>query len=89
MTDSHEVHRSALPIPDLAYTGTWRIERTNGVWRKVGFLLAVPQTATHGQTTLTIRQVLGIMEIDGFSLRAVADRESDALNNFLKGSDVE
>src|SRR6478609_318910 len=29
MTDSHEVHRSALPIPDLAYTGTVTYDATD------------------------------------------------------------
>ena len=71
------------------HQGTAKIERTYGVWRKVGFLLQVPLTATRGSTNFSIRQVGGVIEVDGFTLRAVTDRQSDALNNFLKGSDVE
>ena len=74
---------------DLTYTGTAKIERTYGVWRKVGFLLQVPPAASRGSATFSIRLVGGVVEIDGYSIRAVADRQSDALNNFLKGSDVE
>lgn len=35
------------------------------------------------------RMGCGIIEIDGFSVRAVSDHDSDALNNFLKGTESE
>lgn len=92
MTMAPHIHMSLFDekfTKDLTYTGTAKIERTYGVWRKVGFLLQVPPAASRGSATFSIRLVGGVVEIDGYSIRAVADRQSDALNNFLKGSDVE
>lgn len=71
------------------YTGTARIDRTYGVWRRIGYLLQTPPHTQKGSLTFTMRTMLGIAEIDGLEIRAVSDRQSDALNNFLKGSDVE
>lgn len=74
---------------DLPTQGTGKIDRSFGVWRRHGFLIRVPTAATSGSTNFSVRLVSGVAEIDGHSVRAVADRQSDALNNFLKGSDVE
>jgi len=71
------------------YTGRATYERTYGVWRKIGFLLAAPPATTEGMLDFSARLISGIAEFDGVTIRAVSDRQSDALNNFLKGSDVE
>ena len=68
--------------------GTSYFDRTYGAWRKFGFMLKAPLDPD-GRLAFTIRQVLGVVEIDGLSMRPVTDRQADALNNFLKGSDVE
>ena len=68
--------------------GTSYFSRTFGQWRRFGFLLKAPLTSK-GRFIYTIRQVSGVVEIDGVSIRAITDREADALNNFLKGSDAE
>lgn len=74
---------------ELPTQGTARLDRSFGVWRRHGFLIQVPASATAGSTNFSVRLVTGNVEIDGHTVRAVADRQSDALNNFLKGSDVE
>ena len=49
---------------------------------------AAPAT-TKGSIAFSARLIGGVAEFDGLSVHAVTDRQSDSLNNFLKGSDVE
>lgn len=74
---------------ELPTQGTTKLDRSLGVWRRHGFPINVPATAVGGSTNFSVRLVTGFVEIDGYSVRAIEDRQSDALNNFLKGSDVE
>lgn len=71
------------------YTGRATYERTFGVWRKIGFLLSAPLSTTKGSIAFSARLITGTAEFDGLRVQAVTDRQVDALNNFLKGSDVE
>ena len=85
----HMYLRDEKKSTDTLFQGTSRIERGYGVWRKVGFSLQVPLSATSGDIAFTIRQVAGVFEFDGLSVRAVTAQQADALNNFLKGADTE
>lgn len=71
------------------YTGRAPYERTYNGWRKIGFLLSAPPATTKGSIAFSARLIGGVAEFDGLSVHAVTDRQSDSLNNFLKGSDVE
>jgi hypothetical protein len=64
------------------------LERTFGQWRKVGFLCGNSENPD-GTVGFTYHYQNGLVDIDGISVRAVTDREADALNNFLKGSEAE
>lgn len=70
------------------YTGTVYFDPTFGQWRKVGFRLKAPLTQD-GRLVVTIRQVTGVMEIDGLTVRPVSDREVDSLTNFVEGPEAE
>jgi tetratricopeptide (TPR) repeat protein len=85
----HMYLRDEKKSTETLYQGTSRIERGFGVWRKVGFPMQVPLSATSGDIAFTIRQVAGVFEFDGLTVRAVTDQQSDSLNNFLKGADTE
>jgi len=64
--------------------GTYYLERSLGSWRKVGFVLDAP-AANDGRVTLSVLSV-GATQIDGLSVRAVPDRELDALSHFIEGA---
>ncbi|MGE0606992.1 MAG: PKD domain-containing protein [Pirellulales bacterium] len=64
--------------------GTYFMERTYGAWRKAGFALDAPPLAQDGHVTMMMLTV-GAIEIDGLTVRAVSDRQLDALSNFIEG----
>ncbi|MCE9605992.1 MAG: PKD domain-containing protein [Planctomycetia bacterium] len=74
---------------DTLHQGTSQVERSYSGWRKVGFPMQVPLSASSGSAAFTIRQVAGVFEFDGLAIYAVTDQQADALNNFLKGADTE
>jgi hypothetical protein len=63
--------------------GTYFLERSLGCWRKVAFALDAPD-ANDGRVSLGMLSV-GASQIDGLSVKAVTDRELDALSNFIEG----
>lgn len=85
----HMYLRDEKNSADVLFQGTSRVERSYGVWRRIGFPMQVAPTATSGSIAFTIRQVAGVFEFDGVAVYAVTDQQSDALNNFLKGADTE
>jgi tetratricopeptide (TPR) repeat protein len=62
--------------------GTYFMERSVGAWRKAGLILDAP-LANDGRVTLSVLTV-GAIQIDGLSVRAVTDRDLDALSNFIE-----
>ena len=78
-----------LQTPDGKVTadggmGTIYYESTRGRWQKLGFRVRAPLTADM-QMFFTLRHVQGIVEIDDLSIRPIADRDRDALTNFIEG----
>jgi len=59
-------------------------EPTRGRWQKLGFKARAPMN-TEMQVFFTLRHVQGIVEIDDLSVRPIADRDRDALTNFIEG----
>jgi tetratricopeptide (TPR) repeat protein len=82
------VYDKAYTKNDYVHQGTARLDRTYGQWRKIGFMLQAPG-AGDGYGAYSMRQMIGLVELDGYSIRAVDGRQSDALNNFLRGSEIE
>lgn len=66
--------------------GTIYYEPTRGRWQKLGFRVRAPQT-TESQVYFTLRHTQGVVEIDDLSIRPIADRDRDALTNFVEGVD--
>jgi tetratricopeptide (TPR) repeat protein len=62
--------------------GTYYLERSIGAWRRAGFVLDAP-LANDGRVTLSVLAT-GALQLDGLSVRAVTDRELDALSNFIE-----
>ena len=60
------------------------MERSPGAWRKIGFVLDAP-LANDGKFTMSVL-TMGAVEIDGLSVKAVTDRQLDALSNFIEGT---
>jgi len=71
-------------IPDKG-RGTYFLERTYGVWRKVGFLLDAPPKALDGRIYFGSLLIADI-EIDGLEVHAVTDEELHWLSNFVEQS---
>ncbi len=64
--------------------GTVYYESTRGRWQKLGFRVRAPLTA-ETQMYFTLRHVQGVVEISDLSIRPIADRDRDALTNFIEG----
>ncbi len=57
---------------------------TNGQWRKLGYLVRAPLTQD-GLVAMSMRLVVGAMELDSLSIKPVSDRQFDQLANFTQG----
>lgn len=60
------------------------LERTHGQWRKLGFKFKAP-AAQDGQLVVWFLNPVGVLEIDGLSIRPVSDPQNDSLLGFLEG----
>lgn len=63
--------------------GTYYIDRSPGAWRRVGFPLEAP-LSQEGRAVINALTSCGL-QIDSISVRAVTDRDLDALGNFIAG----
>ncbi len=66
-------------------TQTILLDPTYGEWRKLGAALRLPVTQD-GRATFSFFNVQGLVEVDGFSVQPVSDRQSEALRTFIEGS---
>ncbi len=60
-------------------------ERTFGQWRKLGVKIKAP-LQQDGNLLVMFRNINGLVEIDGLSIRPVSDRQNDSLLSFIEGS---
>jgi len=72
--------------PTFKNDSTRYINRTYGVWRRLGFLQRAP-LALHGNLALSMRYNWGVVEFDGLRIRHVTDQQFEALSNFIEGVD--
>lgn len=62
------------------------LEKTYGVWRKVGFLLK-PPAAQEGYAFVGMNYGIGSVEFDGLTIVPLSDRQHDILQSFIEGSE--
>jgi tetratricopeptide (TPR) repeat protein len=74
------------PLSFTPPTSALNIDERFGRWRKVGFLAKAPLTQD-GNLMMTFRNIRGILEIDGLSVRPVSDRQNDSLLSFNEGAE--
>ncbi|MEO6054413.1 MAG: tetratricopeptide repeat protein [Chthoniobacterales bacterium] len=65
---------------------TMALDRTFGQWRKSGVLLKAP-VSQDGVLNISFPSIYGTLMMDAVKILPVTDRENDALNNFVQGSD--
>lgn len=64
---------------------TLYMEPTYGEWRKLGVRLKLPITQD-ARATFGFYNMQGLVELDGFSIQPVTDRQNEGLRTFIEGS---